>query len=540
MASDQNVHLGWVLFCLLAILAGGAVLRLVQISSESLWLDEATSVLVSESNSAEFWSRMGRETNPPLHYVMLRCWISICGDSELAVRIPSAAFGVLSLLMIYLVGRRLFGDGVGLISALVMAASSLHISYSQEARGYSMMVFLGLASYYFFIRYLESGRARDMVAASLTNVFLLYTHVYGSFIVASEAIFSLYLRARLRARQARIGTPANGGLPPADEGLSMTALAKPNAVARLPWVVMFGLPFIAFLPWVLNVLRQLDVLRGMRAEPGLILGISWLRQPTFVDLPKTLAYYGGENEIRLMAYSFLMVLGLFELAKLSGSFRPRCPIDSLTGFRWALSLGARLDVVVLLLLWLGSSIVIPFTFSLLLFPIYAKHYTIAASPAFYILVARGTRNTALALGRLAGILVVCSLLISSSASLAKYYAEEQKEQWRELEGYVSQHLAADEVVVFNAPYVVVPFWYYHRHRGNSSYLKLAYTAEQVDQIVRNEPSVNGVWLVLSHQEFTDPQGQVKKYLDEAFSLQDKRSYVGIQLYHYRNVDRPSA
>ena len=63
--------------------------------------------------------------------------------------------GSLSVLLIYKFGKELFNKNAGLIAALIMAVSVFQIKYSQEARTYSLIVFLTLLSNYFFLRLLS-------------------------------------------------------------------------------------------------------------------------------------------------------------------------------------------------------------------------------------------------------------------------------------------------------------------------------------------------------------------------------------------------
>ena len=74
--------------------------------------------------------------------------------------------------MIYAVGRQLFNKQVGLVAALILALSSFNITYSQEARMYTLMVLLALLSMYFFWRFLQqSNLVSSSRLCSLNNAF---------------------------------------------------------------------------------------------------------------------------------------------------------------------------------------------------------------------------------------------------------------------------------------------------------------------------------------------------------------------------------
>jgi len=519
MASDpKKSHRNLLLYALIILLIGSS-LRLLLLTSESLWLDEATSVILSERNSSVFWDRITRETNPPLYYLLLRLWIGPFGRGEASVRLPSVIFGIGSLILIFLVASSLFSKEVGLFASLILSVSLIHISYSQEARGYAMMCFLSLLSIFLLIRFTRKVRRLDLLALSLSNVALLYTHVYGSFVVLAEIVFIAYMWLASRRGWGK-GTEGKS------EGFPWEMRRRDLGLLAISQVLVL----FTILPWVFTILPQLGTLRGLDTAPGTRLGLSWIHMPRPTDLVKTVEYYSGGNEIRLLLFTSVFALGLLSVRRATGAFSWRRPLTSLSSYSWVLSpsLGPR---EVLLLLWLGVPIVLPFLFSVTLFPIYAKHYTIAASLPFFIIVARGVQNVRIAGGREAGILLICLFVASSGVALIGYYSEHQKEEWREAEAYISQNLGAREIMIFNAPYMAVPFWYYYRGHGNKSQIKWAYTREGIQEIL-GEKTYPGVWLVLSHDRFTDPHGLVKEELDSAYEFSGERDFVGIRVLHY--------
>jgi len=96
---------------LLAILLIGLFLRVHDLSNESIWLDEAFSILRAKFDLSQIFFRS--ENTPPLYYAILHWWINLFGDSEFSVRFPSVLFGSLSILMLYKVGNQIFDKDVG-------------------------------------------------------------------------------------------------------------------------------------------------------------------------------------------------------------------------------------------------------------------------------------------------------------------------------------------------------------------------------------------------------------------------------------------
>src|SRR3990167_4926541 len=85
----------------------------------------------------------------PVYYILVHYWTKIFGLSEFKLRFFSAIFGIASIYMIFLLGKTIFNEKVGLIAAFILSINHQHIYYSQEARNYSFLVFLALLSAYY-------------------------------------------------------------------------------------------------------------------------------------------------------------------------------------------------------------------------------------------------------------------------------------------------------------------------------------------------------------------------------------------------------
>jgi mannosyltransferase len=117
-------------------------LRLYEISSKSIWLDEAFSIFMSAKPVSEMLRLIvDIEKHPPLYYLLLHFWMRIGGDSAAWVRSFSAIFGILTIPIMFLVGRRLAGKWIGLLAALILAINPLQIAFAQETRVYTLLTF---------------------------------------------------------------------------------------------------------------------------------------------------------------------------------------------------------------------------------------------------------------------------------------------------------------------------------------------------------------------------------------------------------------
>lgn len=118
------------------------------------------------------------DVHPPLYHLLLRGALAF-GDSEAALRFPSALFGTLSIPALYLLGRAWFSGSVGALAALLLALSSGHIWHSRDARMYSLLTLEGILSWYFFGTLLEVRSRAKWIGYVLSSGAILYTHYYG-------------------------------------------------------------------------------------------------------------------------------------------------------------------------------------------------------------------------------------------------------------------------------------------------------------------------------------------------------------------------
>lgn len=84
----------------------------------------------------------------------------------LSGRILGVFFGILTIWLVYLVGKKIFNRTVGLVGATLIATTPLHVSGSQLARMDSLMPLLLLLSFWFCLKILEENKLVDYILAS--------------------------------------------------------------------------------------------------------------------------------------------------------------------------------------------------------------------------------------------------------------------------------------------------------------------------------------------------------------------------------------
>jgi mannosyltransferase len=181
------------------ILGLAAVLRFATLGLQSYWSDEAVTVNLVRGSLRHMLSAIpNSERTPPVYYVLAWIWSRLFGTSEVGLRSLSAIFGTLTVLLAYVIARRVGGERAGLIAASLTAVSPILVWYSQEARSYSMLVLLCAASVWLWLRALETGSTRSIIAWGAVACLAIATHYFASFIVVFEAVSLLRQHSRKR------------------------------------------------------------------------------------------------------------------------------------------------------------------------------------------------------------------------------------------------------------------------------------------------------------------------------------------------------
>jgi mannosyltransferase len=122
------------------VLSAVATLGVVtyRMGSRQLWRDEIATWSASTRSVADLF-RLLRNTDAVLgpYYLFMHGWITVFGDSTVALRAPSVLAMVAAAALIATLGRRLFGTWAGLCAGLIFAVLPATSRYGQEARPYA-------------------------------------------------------------------------------------------------------------------------------------------------------------------------------------------------------------------------------------------------------------------------------------------------------------------------------------------------------------------------------------------------------------------
>jgi mannosyltransferase len=477
----------WEFSILSILLLIGLTLRLAALAKQSLWIDEIYSLeLASADVKAIITGKLGDHHTPPFYYLLLHYWLSF-GSSEFSLRLLSVLFGVASIFVSFILGKRLFDTRVALVTTSLLAFSPFHIYYAQEARMYTLMTFLALISTYCLVLLLPRDKWSSWLGFISISVMGIYTHYYMVFLLIAQNIYVIWLY-------------------------------RNNASMQKKWLASQLLIMIVYLPW-LTVIFELAASGGQsfRAHLLPILPYAFFRMsvgysvlPINHELKQNIF-----NAVKEHSFILIFVFSLFFTLIANG-------IKVLFKMQQYFFL---FSCIIL------CSVFLPLLISIKV-PMFSDRYLIIISPFIYILISLGlTRIKPTVLS----IFCAISISIIFSYSLYNYYFSDSygKEQWRESAKYIESNISQRDILLFDASFTQLSFDYYYKGKHPRYGLK-NYTHEEYSKVLTLTKCYEQIWLILSHH--ISPYW--REVLSESYQLVNLRIFpleTGIFIYQYSNV-----
>ncbi len=158
-----------------AIILLGIFLRLVGFLEYPLWLDEIYTKTVAIK---DFTSTFNDAGNPPMFFILEYFISKIFGSSDLVLRILPFIFSILIIPMTFLLLKNDNKKSIktALFGAFYASINTIFIYHAQEARCYSMAMFLSLAVIYFLFKYLKDFKIKNLALFTILSIFAINTH----------------------------------------------------------------------------------------------------------------------------------------------------------------------------------------------------------------------------------------------------------------------------------------------------------------------------------------------------------------------------
>jgi mannosyltransferase len=171
-----------VVLALLTLLA--AALRFWRLGDWSFWADEIATLRDAQ--------HLRNVITYPVGYALIGFVVRHWGPHEFAARLVPAIAGAISVPALYLIGRKLFSERAAVLSAVLLAVSSYHIFFSQEARYYTLMTLFSMLGMWCAFVGLEHNNRKALVGAVLLLALAGWTHWTAGLVLPALAVYALW------------------------------------------------------------------------------------------------------------------------------------------------------------------------------------------------------------------------------------------------------------------------------------------------------------------------------------------------------------
>src|SRR5258708_3521679 len=133
------------------------------------------------------------------YYSVLHFYTRIFGMSEISLRSLSVIFSLITLALVFALGREMFDDSDALAAATIWAFNPYAVVFAHTARMYPMFIAIALAHLIMLLRVRASPNTANAIICGVLGAAVPYTHMAGLLIVGAEA--AILLRDLARGRR---------------------------------------------------------------------------------------------------------------------------------------------------------------------------------------------------------------------------------------------------------------------------------------------------------------------------------------------------
>ena len=195
---------------LFSLILLGLGLRLWSLDS-GLWLDEIFMLLdYGRAGLGEVATSFPTQNQHMLYSLLIHIPLSLWGESAWAIRLPAVVFGAATLWPLFMLGKKIFGPREAFGAAALMSVSYHHVWFSQNARGYTALLFFATLATWLWLEARSSRRVGWWQAYALALFFGLWVHTTMLFVVIAHGLVWAGETAAglLKSGQTRAGTSA--------------------------------------------------------------------------------------------------------------------------------------------------------------------------------------------------------------------------------------------------------------------------------------------------------------------------------------------
>ncbi|MBA3871806.1 MAG: glycosyltransferase family 39 protein [Anaerolineae bacterium] len=240
---------GWQLGLLFFFLV--AVFHITSIQNRYMRDDEEIAFrTTSRDLSYTIWYQATQDVHAPVWFSSFWLWQQFIGDSEFMGRVYSVFATLLTLALVYQIGRTWFNSvRVGIFAIAILGVNAYFFTYGLEIRPYAVNVLVATVSMWCFYRWLKRRTLFSAVIYGLTVTVMLYQHYFLVFLVIAQALYLLFV-------------------------------ARPNRQMLLQIIGAWLLAFLLWSPWFPVAIHQVKTLISIESSFGNERGVAGIGSTT--------------------------------------------------------------------------------------------------------------------------------------------------------------------------------------------------------------------------------------------------------------------
>lgn len=396
------------------------------LNSGSFWFDEIVSLEIAKHNIIDSWQYLKWENNPPLHYWFLHFWIKVFNISEISLRLSSLLFGILNIIVIYFLGKKLFNKNTGIIASFLLAISSFQLFLSMDARMYPMLLFFSILSCYYFWQLIYQSSKKNWLLYVVFTLLAFYTHITAFFLFIIQNLYFIYHYNFINKSSITLSE-------------KMISDKKPFI---LKWVISQLIILIIFSPWLINfIIKSVSTINSS----------AWYlntgsKSFFFFDMTYSFLFFAGKFPfIELIAFAIMEILFLFAFINIYSW--------SITNKEFKTKLIITPATIFALLLF-----IIPLLLGFLI-QLWVVKYYIVSIIGLFLLIACGLNNLQVE-WKIKKLIIFLLLVFAISYNLN--VIQLNRHTWDQVAQYVDATATVDDKILISAFVYELPFLYYYQ------------------------------------------------------------------------------
>jgi len=127
--------------------------------------------------------------NDPVGIWSMAVMFKTFGISEFSARFPSALFGVLTIILVYFLGRLLYDHWIGIFSSVILLTTQIFTKYARHAMLDVTLTFFVILSLFFFVK---AVKEEEKEGENKTGVFFLLFGVSAGIAILTKSLLGVF------------------------------------------------------------------------------------------------------------------------------------------------------------------------------------------------------------------------------------------------------------------------------------------------------------------------------------------------------------